>query len=161
VNLGNAYRGQQQFDKALVQYKKAQELRPQSQDVYYNLAVLHLDADGAPGDAIERLQMAITYFIKYREKGGRDERVDQYMKDAQKGIEKEERRREREKKDQLRKAAEKEAAELKAATEAQKAAEARRAAEEKAAEQQKSTVEVEKAAPPPESGKLRDQSQEK
>ncbi|HEY8211391.1 MAG TPA: tetratricopeptide repeat protein [Myxococcaceae bacterium] len=160
LNLGNAYRGLQQFEKALEQYRKAERLRPQP-DVYFNLAILHLDADGAPLDPIDRLRSAIAYFNQYKDKGGRDERVEQYLKDAQKGIEKEERRREREKKDQLRKAAEKEAAELKAATEAQKAAEARRAAEEKAAEQQKSTVEVEKAAPPPESGKLRDQSQEK
>lgn len=136
LNLGNAYRGLQEFDKALEQYKKAQQLKPTLQDVYFNLAVLHLDADGAKIDPIDRLKSAIAYFIQYRDKGGRDERVDQYMKDAQKGIEKEERRRERERKDQLRKA-EKEAADRKAA-EAQKPA---------------SQVEV----TPPESGKLRDQ----
>ena len=37
-----------------------------------------------------------TYFTQYKDKGGKDDRVDQYMKDANKGIEKEERRRERE-----------------------------------------------------------------
>ncbi|HYV47044.1 MAG TPA: tetratricopeptide repeat protein [Myxococcaceae bacterium] len=146
LNLGNAYRGLQQFDKALEQYKKAEQLRPQP-DVYFNLAVLHLDADNAPLDPIDRLKSAIAYFNQYKDKGGRDDRVEQYLKDAQKGIEKEERRREREKKDQLRKV-EKEAAD-------------RKAAEEKAAQQPKSEVTVEKAAPPPDSGKLRDQSQEK
>jgi tetratricopeptide (TPR) repeat protein len=133
LNLGNAYRGLQQFDKALEQYRKAEQIRPQP-DVYFNLAVLHLDADNAPLDPIDRLKSAIAFFNQYKERGGRDERVEQYLKDAQKGIEKEERRRERERKDQLRKV-EKEAADRKAAEE--------------------------KAAKDPDSGKLRDQSQEK
>jgi len=150
MNLGNAYRGLQQFDKALEQYKKAEQLRPQP-DVYFNLAVLHLDADNAPLDPVDRLKSAIAYFNQYKEKGGRDERVDQYLKDAQKGIDKEERRKERERKDQLRKA-EKEATD-------------RKAAEEKAAKEQAQTqtqVEVTpQKAPPPDSGKLKDDSQEK
>ncbi len=54
-------------------------------------------------DAIERFKTAIAYFDQYREKGGKDPRIDQYVKDASKGIEKEQRRREREKREQLKK----------------------------------------------------------
>jgi hypothetical protein len=55
-------------------------------------------------DTIDRYNKAIAYFTTYKEKGGADERVEQYLKDAAKGIDREQRRREREKKDQLRKA---------------------------------------------------------
>jgi hypothetical protein len=71
-----------------------------------------------PGlDTIDRYNKAIAYFTTYKEKGGADERVEQYLKDANRAIDREQRRREREKKDQLRKA-EKEAAEAKRQAEA-------------------------------------------
>ena len=79
-------------------------LDPTLADTYYNLAILHLDSDVPGMDTIDRYNKAIAYFALYKEKGGADERVDQYLKDAAKGIEREQRRREREKKDQLRKA---------------------------------------------------------
>jgi len=167
LNLGNAYRGLQRFDEARREYLRASELRPEVADTYFNLAVLHLDADGAPLDAIERLQSAIAYFLKYREKGGRDERVDQYLKDAQKGIEKEERRREREKKDQLRKAEQdaKEEAERRAAEAAPPAAPAPEAPVADPVPPAPEAPAADPAPPAPEtpadSGKLRDQSEEK
>jgi Flp pilus assembly protein TadD len=103
LNLGNAYRGLQQVDKALAEYKKVQGQRPELPEVYFNLGVTHLDQDVTGLDVTQRLKTAIGYFDQYKSKGGKDERVEQYVKDANKGLEKEERRKEREKKDQLRK----------------------------------------------------------
>jgi len=112
MNLGNAYRGKLELGKAKEQYEKVVALDPTLADTYYNLAILHLDSDVPGMDTIDRYNKAIAYFTTYKEKGGTDERVEQYLKDAAKGIDREQRRREREKKDQLRKA-EKEAAEAK------------------------------------------------
>jgi len=109
MNLGNAYRGKMDLGKAREQYEKVVSLDPALPDTYYNLAILHLDSDVPGMDTIDRYNKAIAYFTTYKEKGGSDERVEQYLKDAAKGIDREQRRREREKKDQLRKA-EKEAA---------------------------------------------------
>jgi hypothetical protein len=53
---------------------------------------------------VDRFKAAIAYFDEYRQRGGKDDRVDQYIKDANKGIEKEQRRAERERKEQLKKA---------------------------------------------------------
>jgi tetratricopeptide (TPR) repeat protein len=123
MNLGNAYRGKLEVDKAKEQYEKVVALDPTLADTYYNLAILHLDSDVPGMDTIDRYNKAIAYFTTYKEKGGSDERVEQYLKDAAKGIDREQRRREREKKDQLRKA-EKEAAEAKKQAEAAAAAQA-------------------------------------
>jgi Tfp pilus assembly protein PilF len=105
MNLGSAYRGLQQVQKAINEFKLVQKMRPDAADVYFNLAITHLDQDIPGLDTTERLKTAISYFHQYKERGGRDDRVEQYLKDANKGIDKEERRREREKKDQLKKAA--------------------------------------------------------
>jgi Tfp pilus assembly protein PilF len=106
LNLGNAYRGQGDFARALAEYQQVLRLAPDLPDTYFNLAILHLDAEPEDLDAIVRLQASLSYFDQYKAKGGRDERLDDYVKDARKGIEKEQRRREREKRDQLRKKAE-------------------------------------------------------
>src|SRR5215813_79624 len=103
LNLGNAYRGKQEFSKALSQYKQVIKLNPDLPDTYYNLAILHLDSELPNMPAIDRFKSAIAYFNQYREKGGKDERVEQYLKDANKGIEKEQRRAQRERKEQLKK----------------------------------------------------------
>lgn len=126
MNLGNAYRGKQDFTKAMAQYKEVMRLSPGAPDPYFNLAILHLDSEIPGMDNVERLKVALSYFAQYQEKGGKDERVEQYIKDANKGIEKEERRKEREKRDALKKA-EKEATDKKKAEEA-----ARKAEEDKA-----------------------------
>ena len=123
MNLGNAYRGKLELGKAKEQYEKVVALDPTLADTYYNLAILHLDSDVPGMDTIDLYNKAIAYFTTYKEKGGADERVEQYLKDAAKGIDREQRRREREKKDQLRKA-EKEAAEAKKQAEAAAAARA-------------------------------------
>ncbi|WP_395831253.1 tetratricopeptide repeat protein [Archangium violaceum] len=104
LNLGNAYRGLGDFTRALAEYQHVLRLAPELPDTLFNLAILHLDAEPPEMDPVVRLQTCLSYFEQYRAKGGRDERVDTYVKDAKKGIEKEERRREREKREQLRKA---------------------------------------------------------
>ena len=104
LNLGNAYRGKLAVAQADAQYQKVVELQPALADTYFNLAILNLDSEVPGVDTVERMNRAIAYFKTYREKGGTDERVDQYLQDATKGIDREQRRREREKKDQLRKA---------------------------------------------------------
>jgi tetratricopeptide (TPR) repeat protein len=104
LNLGNAYRGKQELSKALSQYQQVLRIRPDLSDTYYNLAILHLDSELPNIGAVDRLKAAIAYFDQYHQKGGKDERVEQYLKDANKGIEKEQRRLEREKKEQLKKA---------------------------------------------------------
>jgi tetratricopeptide (TPR) repeat protein len=145
LNLGNAYRGKLELAKAKEQYDKVVALDPTLPDTYYNLAILHLDSDLPGVDTIDRYKQAIAYFTTYKEKGGTDERVDQYLKDAAKGIDREQRRREREKKDQLRKAqqAEKDAATPKPA--------------EASADAQKPQTPpaTETSAPPPSQGSLK------
>ena len=120
------------------------ELDPTLADTYFNLAILHLDSDLPGVDTIERYNKAIAYFTTYKEKGGTDERVDQYLKDAAKGIDREQRRREREKKDQLRKA-EKEAEAAKQAEAAKAAAGGGRRGRAKSA----AAPATETPAPPP------------
>jgi tetratricopeptide (TPR) repeat protein len=103
LNLGNAYRGQRQYAKAADEYKRVLQLKPDMVDAYYNLAILNLDSELPQTDPIERLKTAIAYFDQYRSRGGKDLHVDAYLKDANKGIEKEQRRRDRERKEQLKK----------------------------------------------------------
>ncbi len=123
MNLGNAYRGKLELVKAREQYDKVVALDPTLADTYYNLAILHLDSDIPGMDTIDRYNKAIAYFTTYKEKGGADDRVEQYLKDAAKGIDREQRRRERERKDQLRKAEKEAEAKKQAEAEAPKAAE--------------------------------------
>ena len=116
LNLANAYRGKQAFPRAIAEYEQVTKLRPQWADTYYNLAILHLDSELPGMETIPRLKQSITYFLTYQQKGGKDDRVAEYMQDANKGIERESKRLERLEKDKLRKAA-KEAEEKKKAEE--------------------------------------------
>jgi Tfp pilus assembly protein PilF len=103
LNLGNAYRGKLALQQAEAEYQRVVQLQPALADTYFNLAILNLDSELPGVDTVERMNRAIAYFKTYKDKGGTDERVEQYLKDAAKGIDREQRRREREKKDQLRK----------------------------------------------------------
>ncbi|MBX7113692.1 MAG: tetratricopeptide repeat protein [Myxococcaceae bacterium] len=143
MNLGNAYRGKQDFSKAMTQYKEVMRLSPGNADPYFNLAILHLDSEIPGMDTTERLKTSLSYFAQYQDKGGKDDRVEQYVKDANKGIEKEERRKEREKRDALKKA---EKAEKDKKAEADKAANAQKAADDQAAEEKKKAEEAKKKA---------------
>ncbi|MCP3065395.1 tetratricopeptide repeat protein [Myxococcus sp. K38C18041901] len=118
LNLGNAYRGTGDFERAKAAYEHVLELRPQQPDPLFNLAILYLDVEPPGGDPVGRYKTALTYFERYEAQGGKDDRIPQYTKDARKSIEREERRLERERKDQLRKAAELEKAQKEAAKQA-------------------------------------------
>lgn len=118
LNLGNAYRGQGEFERAKAEYEQVLALRPGQPDPFFNLAILFLDVEPPGVDPVQRYKTALTYFERYEAQGGRDERIPQYTKDARKSIEREERRLERERKDQLRKAAEQEKAEREQAKQA-------------------------------------------
>ncbi len=123
LNYGAALRAQGKLEEAEAAMRKALELRPNYAEAYFNLGVLYLDADPFPGlDTVQRLNKSIQHLGKYRELavadgGGRltakgpamggdgkappprvsKERADDFIRVAKKGIEREERRAEREK----------------------------------------------------------------
>jgi Tfp pilus assembly protein PilF len=104
LDLGNAYRGMGDFEKARAAYQEALKLDPKlAADVNFNFGVLYSDADVPQMDPIQRNEQAIAYFTKVKEAGRGDDAVEQYLKDAKKAIDREQRRREREEKDKLRK----------------------------------------------------------
>ncbi|GHG93720.1 tetratricopeptide repeat protein [Comamonas sp. JC664] len=106
LNLGNAYRGVGDFARARAEYEQVLLLMPTAADAYFNLAILYLDVEPPGMETLKRYKTALSHFDSYQARGGRDERIAQYVKDARKLIDREERRLEREQKDQLRKAAE-------------------------------------------------------
>lgn len=122
LNYGAALRAEGKLEQAEAAMRKALELRPNYPEAYFNLGVLYLDADPFPGlDTTQRLNKAIQNLGKYRElaiadggarptKGpgmGGDgkaapprvskDRADDFIRVAKKGLEREERRLEREK----------------------------------------------------------------
>jgi hypothetical protein len=108
--------------------------------------VLFVDGSISGVAPIDRLNQAISYFQKFRQAGGDDVKVDQYIKDAQKAIGQEKRHEELERRNKLRKASDDA---KKAADEAKKAAEDSKKAAAAAlrAEQERS-----RPAPEPSSG---------
>jgi tetratricopeptide (TPR) repeat protein len=106
LNLGNAYRGLQEFAKAEDAYGRALLLEPGLVDARFNLAILFLDGEKPGMPALKRLEQALAYFDSYEQQGGRDPRVASYRKDASRAIEREKKRLEREEKDRLRREAE-------------------------------------------------------
>src|SRR5690606_5194458 len=115
-------RAQRKWEEAEAAIRKAMELRPNYAEAYFNLGVLYLDADPFPGlDTVARLNKAIQNLAKYRELAPADPprpgagrgpglgsdgkappprvskaRADDYIRVANKGIERERRRLERE-----------------------------------------------------------------
>ena len=75
----------ERYGEASDKFQQAYNLDP-SPILLFNLG----RAKELSGDA----ESAISYFQQYRDQGGRDDRVEQYVKDADKGIRKEETRRE-------------------------------------------------------------------
>ncbi len=106
LNLGNAYRGLQQFEKAEQAYRKAQELEPSLSDVSFNLAVLFLDVEKPGLPTLQRLEQGVKHFDAFEEKGGAEPRVAAYRKDAAREIDREKKRLAREEKDRVRQEAE-------------------------------------------------------
>jgi tetratricopeptide (TPR) repeat protein len=122
LNYGAALRAEGKLEEAEAAMRKALELRPNYPEAYFNLGVLYLDADPFPGlDTTQRLNKAIQNLGKYRElaiadRGARPtkgpgmggdgksapprvskDRADDFIRVAKKGLEREERRLEREK----------------------------------------------------------------
>ncbi|MEZ4364447.1 MAG: tetratricopeptide repeat protein [Kofleriaceae bacterium] len=113
TSLGSAYRGRsaeypagspnqaQWLSRAEDAYKRATAADRNYGPAYYNLALLYLDADpfpegGQPLDTLVRLQRAKTYFDEYKNMPGVDIKLyEERMKDVQKLIKREEKRRKR------------------------------------------------------------------
>ncbi len=130
LDLGNAYRGTQQFDKAEAAYGKARELDAALREVDFNLAVLYLDGDKPDTAALARLEQAVAFLDAFEKAGGAEPKVAEYRKDAAKAIDREKKRLAREERDRLRREAEARKKEEEVRKEAEAAA--AKAAEEEA-----------------------------
>ena len=124
LNLGDAYRGLKQYEKAQEEYQKALQLFPNYADAVFNLGILYLDADKMPNmDLFAKENTAIQYFQQYKQMMGGtlppSDPAEGYIAEAQDKIKKEEKRLDRLKKQQEREAAR---AAKKAADDAKKAA---------------------------------------
>ncbi|MHB1845436.1 MAG: tetratricopeptide repeat protein [Deltaproteobacteria bacterium] len=106
LNLGNAYRGNKQYDLARAEYEKALSLDPKQPDGWFDLGVLFLDGTLSGVSPLDRINQSIAYFQRFQSSGGADPKLDKYVQDAQKEIGKEKRREEVERRDKLRKASE-------------------------------------------------------
>ena len=123
LNLGDAYRGAKDYERAQAEYQKALQLFPNYADAVFNLGILYLDADKMPNmDLFAKQNAAIQYLQRYKQMMGgtlpASDPADSYILEAQEGIKKEEKRLERLKKQQEREAAR---AAKKAADDAKKA----------------------------------------
>lgn len=112
TSLGSAYRGRSaEFPpgapdrdafvlKAEREYKRAEATNPSYGPVYYNLGLLYLDTDPYPGiaDPVQRLQIAKSYFDRYKNMAGVDMKLfDSRMKDVDKAIKRAEKAKKRKK----------------------------------------------------------------
>lgn len=102
LNLGNAHRGLQAFEKAEAAYRRALHLDPALNDARYNLALLHLDVP-APGlPTLQRLEQGLAWLDEYQGHGGQEPRVAGFRQDAARELERERKRLAREERDRLR-----------------------------------------------------------
>lgn len=130
LNLGAALRAEGQHVEAEKSLQAALKLRPNYAEAYFNLGVLYLDAEPYPGlETTARLEKSITYLTRYRDLALADTpeghgdagpmrgpkpgpaavskaRADDYIRVAKKGIEREQRRAERDKARAAKKASE-------------------------------------------------------
>ena len=106
LDLGNAFRGLQAFEKAEAAYQKALQLDPSLNDARFNLAVLFLDVARPGLPTLQRLEQGLAWFDEFEKNGGKEPRVGTYRKDTAREIDREKKRLAREEKDRLRKEAE-------------------------------------------------------
>jgi tetratricopeptide (TPR) repeat protein len=107
LNLGSAYRGKERYDESEKEYKRALEIDPNYSDAYFNLGILYLDAKQMPNtDLITKLNTSINYLNRYKQVAGyrltKDDPADNYIAEARKNIDSEQKKLERQKKLQQR-----------------------------------------------------------
>jgi tetratricopeptide (TPR) repeat protein len=105
LDLGNAFRGMQAFEKAEAAYQKALQFDPSLNDARFNLAVLYLDVAKPGLPTLQRLEQGLTWFDDFEKNGGKEPRMAAYRKDTAREIDREKKRLVREEKDRLRKEA--------------------------------------------------------
>ena len=96
LNLGNALRGDQRYAEAEQAYKQALELGGGTSGALFNLGVLYLDNELPGQDVRTRLRASIGYLKDYAQKTKPSvedqQRIDDYIDTAQKGIDNEDKR---------------------------------------------------------------------
>lgn len=107
LNLGSALRGKQRYVEADAAYRRALAADSSLTDAYFNLGILYLDAKEIPNqDLITKLNAAIAFFNRYKQAAGpkitKDDPVDTYIAEAKAGIDREQKRQERLKRQQDR-----------------------------------------------------------
>jgi cytochrome c-type biogenesis protein CcmH/NrfG len=125
LDLGNAFRGLQEFEKAEAAYRQALQLDPALNDARFDLAVLYLDVARPGLPTLQRLEEGLAWFDAFEKNGGKEPRVAGYRRDTAREIDREKKRLAREEKDRLRQEAE---ARKKAEEEAQRIEAERQAA---------------------------------
>ncbi|MDW8280729.1 MAG: tetratricopeptide repeat protein [Myxococcales bacterium] len=100
LNLGSALRGVRRYADAERAYRQALQIDPNYADGFFNLGILYLDAKDMPGvDPVTRLGVAVQHLSRYKELAGfrlgKDDPVDQYIKEARDAMEREQRRQKR------------------------------------------------------------------
>ena len=98
LNLGNAYLGLKRIPEAVAAYQAVVKDSPKLPETYFNLGAVYLENEIPDVSTVERLRAAQGYFERYRSSGGRDDHLDEYLREVTKALQKEERRLEREKK---------------------------------------------------------------
>lgn len=98
LNLGNAWRGAGEPDRAEAAYRRALELDPALADAWFDLGLLYLDGERPGLATAARLEKAIALLDRYAAEGGSDPRLPEYRREAASQLEKERRRLAREKK---------------------------------------------------------------
>jgi tetratricopeptide (TPR) repeat protein len=107
INYGSALRGLKQYDQAVQEYQAALRTDPNNADAYFNLGILYLDAEKvASYDTKTKLEMAVKNLQRYKEVSAsrlaKDDPADGFITEAQKSIEREAKKLERQRKQQER-----------------------------------------------------------
>jgi tetratricopeptide (TPR) repeat protein len=104
INLGSALRGQKQYDEAAKRYQDVIKMEPNNPDAWFNLGILYLDAEKLGGlDNKARLEQAVRHLSRYKEVAAsrltKDDPADSYIAEAQKAIEREQKRLDRQRRE--------------------------------------------------------------
>jgi tetratricopeptide (TPR) repeat protein len=104
LHLGNALRGNKQYEPAEAAYKKALELDAYLDEVHFNLGVLYIDNNVGGGDELARLERGLAALRLYQSRAKPDAatkaRLAEYIDATDKRVVREQKRRERDRKRQ-------------------------------------------------------------